>query len=1096
MRHPRHHRFAQTTASAVVALALTASLATLVAAPTVAAPAGPDQMVHRVDAVRSSSASVPTTRRHEGTGKLGFIGTRAGRPIDSGFSATAAPGKVARSFLAGRAGSLGLRDSTLRVTQTRATPGGGTAVRLQQSYAGVPVLGGEFAVHLDDENDVLSVLGEASPITEASTRPTVAARAAERTARGSVAKHVAVEPSSLRAEPARLMMYDARLLDAPSVHQAARLSWVTEVRGRASATDIGRLVVVDAETGTVALEIDTIAHAQDRRVCDADNATAHLPCTAPVWTEGDTPDGVDEDVRLAYQYAGDTYDFFADRFGLDSLDGAGMPLISTVDYCDPDEDCPYENAFWNGDQMVYGDGFASADDVVGHELAHGVTEFSSGLYYFRQSGAINESMSDIFGELIDQVNGAGSDADEDRWLVGEDVPGIGAIRDMADPPAFDQPDRMTSPLYWGSASDSGGVHFNSGVGNKAAFLMADGGTFNGQTISALGPVKTARIFFTVNDSMLVSGSDYADLANALRQACTNLIGTDAITAADCVEVGKVVQATEMDQNPTTAPTTTAEVCPTGTERVSTVLSEDFESGFARWSTGTIAGTNGWSSATGYATSGDTVLYGRNLATRTDSFARMSTAVTVPADAYLHFNHAYAFEEDTSGSYDGGVLEYTTDGGATWTDAGALMAAPAGAGGYTGTVDNRYGNPLGGRSGFVRESNGFGSTRVALTSLAGQEVAFRWRIGTDSDYAALGWLLDDVSIGTCAAPPPDTSITSGPTGVTAAATPTFGFTATTEDATFECQVDAGPWAACTSPHTTPLLGDGPHTFAVRATGANGRTDPTPASRSFAVDTVAPQVSLTDGPTSPTTNHTPTFSFVSTEAGSTFECRVDGGPWVPCTSPHTTAWLPDGDHTFDVRAVDAAGNVDPTPQSQTFTVSTPPPPDTTAPETTITAGPGGVTSNPRPVLEFVSSETGSTFECRVDGGAWTTCASPHTTPRLPDGSHTVEVRATDAAGNTDLSPAARRFRVDTTAPETTITVKPAKRTGKRVARFAFVADEPGATFQCRLDRRSWRPCTTATTYQRLGAGRHVFRVRAVDAVGNVESAPAVWAWRIRR
>ena len=215
--------------------------------------------------------------------------------------------------------------------------------------------------------------------------------------------------------------------------------------------------------------------------------------------------------------------------------------------------------------MVYGDGFASADDVVGHELSHGVTDFSSSLFYYQQSGAINESMSDVFGEYIDLVNGAGTDTPAVRWLMGEDIPGFGAIRDMENPPAFNDPDRMLSPNYTSDPGegDGGGVHSNSGVNNKAAFLMVDGGSFNGQTITGLGITKAARIYYTVNNSMLVSGSDYADLANALRQACTNLIGTDGITAADCTEVNEIVLATQMDQNPTNSPTSTAAFCPSG-----------------------------------------------------------------------------------------------------------------------------------------------------------------------------------------------------------------------------------------------------------------------------------------------------------------------------------------------------------------------------------------------------------------------------------------------------------------------------------------------------------------------------------------------------
>ena len=96
--------------------------------------------------------------------------------------------------------------------------------------------------------------------------------------------------------------------------------------------------------------------------------------------------------------------------------------------------------------MVYGDGFAAADDVVGHELTHGVTDFSSQLFYFYQSGAMNESFSDIWGEFVDLTNGAGNDSPGVRWLMGEDIPVGGAIRDMQNPPAFGDPDRILSPI--------------------------------------------------------------------------------------------------------------------------------------------------------------------------------------------------------------------------------------------------------------------------------------------------------------------------------------------------------------------------------------------------------------------------------------------------------------------------------------------------------------------------------------------------------------------------------------------------------------------------------------------------------------------------
>jgi hypothetical protein len=447
-------------------------------------------------------------------------------------------------------------------------------------------------------------------------------------------------------------------------------------------------------------------------------------------------------------------------------------------------------------------------------------------------------MSDVFGEYIDLTNGAGNDTPGVRWYLGEDIPGIGAIRNMANPPEFGDPDRMLSPNYTADPSegDGGGVHTNSGVNNKAAYLMADGGAFNGQTIAGLGITKAARIYYTVNNSMLVSGSDYADLANALRQACTNLIGTDGITAADCVEVNEVALATEMDQNPTNSPTRTATACPTGSP-LTTVLSDDLETNTGQFTTGGVGwyypqNPNpyaGWDPT--YATSGDTNIWGDDAGVISNSYIRMTNPVAIPANAYLHFNHAYGFDDDSSGAYDGGVLEYSTAGsGGPWTDAGALLAAPRGANGYTGTIATGFGNPLGGRSAFVRESNGYGSSRASLTSLSGQNVMFRWRIGTDSTIRDYGWFLDDLRIVTCQASdttPPQTTITKHPKKRTTKRTAKFGFKSSEAGSRFKCKLDGKAWRSCTSPKTYRHLKPGRHKFRVYAIDASGNADPTPA-----------------------------------------------------------------------------------------------------------------------------------------------------------------------------------------------------------------------------------------------------------------------------
>ncbi len=132
------------------------------------------------------------------------------------------------------------------------------------------------------------------------------------------------------------------------------------------------------------------------------------------------------------------------------------------------------------------------------------------------------------------------------------------------------------------------------------------------------------------------------------------------------------------------------------------------------------------------------------------------------------------------------------------------------------------------------------------------------------------------------------------------------------------MDAAAFAVCTSPHTTPQLSDGAHSFEVRAIDAAGNADPTPATRSFTVDTAAPDTTITSQ-TSTKDNKTTTFAFSSTEAGSSFQCRVDAAAFASCTSPYTTSALPAGPHTFEVRSIDAAGNTDLTPAKASFKVS---------------------------------------------------------------------------------------------------------------------------------------------------------------------------------
>src|SRR3954449_12597235 len=183
--------------------------------------------------------------------------------------------------------------------------------------------------------------------------------------------------------------------------------------------------------------------------------------------------------------------------------------------------------------------------------------------------------------------------------------------------------------------------------------------------------------------------------------------------------------------------------------------------------------------------------------------------------------------------------------------------------------------------------------------------------------------------------------------------------------------------------------------------------------------------------------------------------------------------------------------------------PPPSDTTAPDTTITSGPTGTTSDNSPTFAFTATEANSVFQCRVDSGAWADCTSPWTTAALSDGAHSVSVRATDVAGNTDASPATRAFTVDpstpppadTTAPDTTITSGQTGTTSATTASFAFTSSESGSTFQCKLDGGAWATCTSPKPYSGLTTGSHTFSVRATDAAGNTDSTPATQTWTIQ-
>lgn len=258
------------------------------------------------------------------------------------------------------------------------------------------------------------------------------------------------------------------------------------------------------------------AGTKHRTIYDAQNSQ-DLPGTE-VLDEGGPP-GTDLAVQEAYKFTGDTYDFYAQVFNRNSVDDHGLTLKSTVHF-----DVGYDNAFWNGRQMIYGDGdgkyfqrFTMCLDVIGHELTHGVTQNEAQLIYQGETGALNESVSDVFGSLIKQWV-LKQTADQADWLIGSGlftsiVQGQ-ALRSMSNPgTAYNDPVLGPDPQpadmahYVNTPDDNGGVHINSGIPNRAFFLTA-------KAIGGFAWQKAGLIWYRTLVGNLKPTATFLDMANA------------------------------------------------------------------------------------------------------------------------------------------------------------------------------------------------------------------------------------------------------------------------------------------------------------------------------------------------------------------------------------------------------------------------------------------------------------------------------------------------------------------------------------------------------------------------------------------------------
>lgn len=377
-------------------------------------------------------------------------------------------------------------------------------VRLQQTEGGVPVFGGQAIVHLLPNGDVASMTDSFVRGANVDTVPSI-------TSDDAMGEAILNHPGSVSAVDADLQILRREGSD--------HLTWRVRIEDLETDTPSIPVVFVDAHTGREIWRYDDLQTARNRNTYTANNGSS-LPGTL-LRTEGSGNTG-NTAVDNAHNFAGTTYDYYSTQQGRDSYNGAGATLTSTAHYS-----TNYDNAYWSGTQMVYGDGgtyffpLSGSVEVVGHELTHAVTEYSAGLIYSGESGGLNEAMSDIMGVTIDSYS-RGWVVDANTWKVGETIakPALGAALRFMDNPPLDG----VSIANYAQYTSSTDVHYSSGIANKAFYLMVQD--------PALDIQQAANIWYRALTVYMTPSTNFAGARTATTSAATDLFGSGsaAVTA--------------------------------------------------------------------------------------------------------------------------------------------------------------------------------------------------------------------------------------------------------------------------------------------------------------------------------------------------------------------------------------------------------------------------------------------------------------------------------------------------------------------------------------------------------------------------------------
>ncbi len=662
-------------------------------------------------------------------------------------------------------------------------------VMYRQQYQGVPVYDGILKFHFNGREQLTSINGNSISNIKVNSTPDISAAAAADIAKNLVAKQNLTNNNvPFEIGKNNLLIFPKNLVQGGVV--TSHLAYEVEVTNK---NDVREFLFIDAHTGEL-VEQFTGIHPIDRKLYETSVTANNLK-----WKEGDAlPGTLDKWQRNEVVTSEHVYNFFKNAFGYVSYNNGDSTMITINN--NPNINCP--NANWNGITANYCTGTA-ADDVVAHEWGHAYTEYTSGLIYQYQSGALNESYSDVWGETIDILNNyedegenlnvrtTTSCSESLRWKIGEDATAFGgAIRDMWNPNCNGDPAKvLDTNNYFCGTTDSGGVHTNSGVTNHLYALLVDGGTYNGYTMTGLGFVKAAHLWWRAQKNYLTPTSDFSNFADALEAAANDLIGINlqglsttttavgltgqSFTSADIQNVKKGILAVQLRTSPATQcnyqPILKAvpDLCATATSNP--LFKETWENGLGNWTVTNIpTNSSSWEvrnwvikdnlpkGRTGKAIFGIDPINGNCTTSLQNGILRLeSPQITIPTFSGGKYEMAFNHYVATESTWDGGNIKYSLNGG-NWT---LLPATAFTQNAYNNTLDGTASsdNPLKGQRAFSGTDGGslggsWGQSVIDLSKIgvvSGSNIKFRFELGTDGCNGIEGWYVDEIYVYNCA-----------------------------------------------------------------------------------------------------------------------------------------------------------------------------------------------------------------------------------------------------------------------------------------------------------------------------------------------------------